>query len=91
MPNYLSADNLAGIVSNKHRITKKESREVINLIFSTIADRLRDGTETWIPLFGKFYAVQKPERMVMNPRVGRMMLGAPKVVPRVRWSGKVVE
>ncbi len=65
MPEYLSAENLAGIISKRHMLTKKESRQVIDLIFSTIAEGLRDGTETWIPLFGKFYAVRKPERMVI--------------------------
>jgi nucleoid DNA-binding protein len=86
---YISAKQLAGIISSRHRITKKEAREIIALIFSTIAEGFKNEVETWIPLFGKFCCVKKPERMVRNPREGRMMIGKPKIVPRVRWSKKL--
>jgi nucleoid DNA-binding protein len=89
--NYISAKQLAGIISSRHRITKKESREIIALIFTTIAEGFKSGTETWVPLFGKFYCVHKPEgRIVWNPREGRMMIGKAKIVPRVRWSGQIL-
>jgi DNA-binding protein HU-beta len=89
MPQYTSAKQLAGIISSQHRVTKKEAREIIDLIFSTIAEGIKNGTETWIPGFGKFYSVCKPERLVRNPREGRMVVGKPKIVPHVRWSKKL--
>lgn len=85
--NYVSANDLAGFIARKHRISKKESRQVIDLVFASIAHSLREGRETWIPEFGKFHTDQKPERPVMNPRFGRIQIGKPKVIPRIRFSG----
>ena len=45
MANYVSANALAGIVSSKHRITKVECRQIVDLIFQSIAVGLRTGTE----------------------------------------------
>ena len=90
MPQYIGAKQLAGIISSRHMVTKKEAREIIDLIFSTIAEGFKSGTETWFPLFGKFYGVRRPERMVRDPREGRMVLGAAKMVPHVRWSKKLM-
>lgn len=90
--NYLSAKQLSRIVSSKHRLTQRESRQIIDLVFSTIADGFKNGKETWIPMFGRFCAVYKPEgRIVWNAREGRMMVGRAKIVPRVRWSGQLFQ
>ncbi|MBL8029472.1 MAG: HU family DNA-binding protein [Fibrobacteres bacterium] len=84
---YMSVNDLAEIIANRHRIPKKEGRLVIDLIFSSIAHSLREGRETWIPEFGKFHTDQKPERSVMNPRIGRVQMGKAKIIPRIRFSG----
>jgi DNA-binding protein HU-beta len=88
---YMSANDLAGIIANRHRMPKKEGRQVIDLVFSSITCSLKEGQETWIPEFGKFSTDQKPERPVMNPRIGRIQIGKPKIVPRIRFSGIVKE
>jgi nucleoid DNA-binding protein len=85
--NYVSANGLATIIAGKHRMSKKEGRHVVDLIFSSITHALKDGREIWIPTFGKFYADQKPQRPVMNPRTGRVQIGKPKVIPHIRFSG----
>ena len=83
---YLSADKLACIVSDRHRITKQEARQVVDLIFTSIAIGMRDGQSIRIPQFGVFFAIERPPRMVMNPRKGMMVQGAAKVLPHIRWS-----
>jgi DNA-binding protein HU-beta len=82
----INAEMLANIVSSKHRITKLEARQVVDLIFTSIATGMQNGIQTRIPKFGVFCVQHKPARMVMNPRKGVMVQGVAKVSPRVRWS-----
>ena len=89
MANYVSANELARIVSSRHRITKVECRQIVDLIFQSIAIGLRTGTDTRVPLFGVFTSVQRPQRLVWNPRKQTKTVGAARVVPHVRWSSKL--
>jgi nucleoid DNA-binding protein len=90
MNEYLSMDQLARILSHNHRLPKFEAREIIDLIFLTISNRMSNGIETRIPRFGVFFSHLRPEKMVMNPRKRKMVWGKEKRIPHVRWSSRVM-
>jgi nucleoid DNA-binding protein len=83
---HITSDGLARLITSKHRLTLEESRQIVDQIFEKISDGLRNDVETWVVGFGKFCVQKKPSRMVVNPKTGKMFMGRPKTLPRVRWS-----
>ena len=49
---------IAETVAEKHNLTKKESAEIVDLVFDTVADALKDGAKVDIAGFGKFEVKQ---------------------------------
>ena len=49
-----NVESMAEILSEHHNLTKKESNEIIVLIFNLIADSLAEGETVDIKKFGKF-------------------------------------
>ena len=45
---------IAETVAEKHNLTKKESAEIVDLVFDTVAEALKDGAKVDIAGFGKF-------------------------------------
>ncbi|MBD3390860.1 MAG: hypothetical protein GF410_02480 [Chitinivibrionales bacterium] len=72
-------------------LTKSEARRVLNFTFEIIVESMKEGKSVKFPGFAKFYAEHRPERIVMNPRLGKKAVSAARVVPRVRFSTKVGE
>jgi len=55
-------------LAEKGKITKKQASEAIELIFSTISDKLVAGGEISIPGFGKFSVATRKARTGLNPQ-----------------------
>lgn len=56
------------IAEKKHGLTKKEAAEIIDLVFKTIADGLKDGSKVDISGFGKFEVKTRAARTGINPQ-----------------------
>ena len=45
---------LSEIIASEHHLTKKEAASIVDLLFDTISDTLKDGNKVEISGFGKF-------------------------------------
>lgn len=86
MTERITSEVLARKLFVKYRLTLLESRQILDLIFRTIADGLKHDMEVRVTGFGRFFVQHKPERMVVHPKLGKMVLGKPKVLPHICWS-----
>lgn len=59
---------IAESVAEKHNLTKKESAEIVDLVFDTVADALKDGAKVDIAGFGKFEVKTRAARTGINPQ-----------------------
>ena len=59
---------IAETVAEKHNLTKKESGEIVDLVFDTVADALKDGAKVDIAGFGKFEVKTRAARTGINPQ-----------------------
>ena len=59
---------IAETVAEKHNLTKKESAEIVDLVFDTAADALKDGAKVDIAGFGKFEVKTRAARTGINPQ-----------------------
>lgn len=57
-------------VSEKCRVSRKESCDMVESVFSIIKSTLETGEDTKIPGFGKFEVKKKQERLGRNPQTG---------------------
>lgn len=61
--------------------SKKEASELVELVFATLKDTLRQGEKVKISGFGKFEVRQKKARVGRNPQTGeQIMISARKVL-----------
>ena len=59
---------IAETVAEKHNLTKKESAEIVDLVFDTVAEALKDGAKVDIAGFGKFEVKSRAARTGINPQ-----------------------
>ena len=59
---------IAETVAEKHNLTKKESSEIVDLVFDTVAEALKDGAKVDIAGFGKFEVKTRASRTGINPQ-----------------------
>ncbi len=59
---------IAETIAEKHNLTKKESAEIVDLVFDTVADALKDGAKVDIAGFGKFEVKTRAARTGINPQ-----------------------
>ncbi len=59
---------MAEILSERHSLTKKESTEIITLIFDLIGESLSEGNSVDIKKFGKFTVKEYQARTGINPK-----------------------
>ena len=59
---------IADAVAEKHNLTKKETLDIVDLVFDTIAQGLKDGGRVDITGFGKFEVRERSGRTGVNPR-----------------------
>ena len=59
---------IAETVAEKHNLTKKEAAEIVDLVFNTVRDSLKDGAKVDIAGFGKFEVKTRAARTGINPQ-----------------------
>ncbi len=78
--------DIAGEVSEKVGISKKDAEEIIDLVLDTIKARLKNGEQVKIARFGNFIVRNKRPRKGRNPRTGEEIGITPRKVVTFRAS-----
>lgn len=60
--------SIAETLAEKHDMTKKEAAAVVDTVFDTIAESLKDGAKVDITGFGKFEVKTRAARTGINPQ-----------------------
>ena len=76
---------LVDVVYEKMGGTKKQAEELVDLVFDTITNTLREGNEVALTGFGVFSVKDRKARTARNPRTGAVVqvpaTKAPKFKP----------
>ncbi|CAN5202554.1 hypothetical protein BH23BAC3_BH23BAC3_16240 [soil metagenome] len=67
-------------IAESRNIPKTEAREVLEGIFDTLTDELRNGVGVSIPKFGTFKTRKRDSRKVYSPHHKKYMIVPPKRV-----------
>jgi DNA-binding protein HU-beta len=78
----MNKTDLANRIAEKHGVAKERAREIVDDVFSQIADALASGETVAIDKFGRFKANDRPARKGKNPKTG-----APIDIPATRAAG----
>ena len=60
--------SISEAIAEKHDLTKKEAGDIVDLVFDTISDILKDGGRVDITGFGKFEVKTRAARTGINPQ-----------------------
>lgn len=82
----LNKKMIAETVAEKHSLTKKEASEIVDLVFGTIAEGLKEGAKVDISGFGKFEVKTRAARTGINPQTKETIEIAPSKVPGFKAS-----
>ena len=82
---------LSEIVASEHNLTKKEAAAIVDLLFDTISDTLKEGNTVEITGFGKFEVRERSGRTGINPQTQERIEIAPVKVPAFRPSKSLKE
>lgn len=74
------ADIVERVYDNLGGLSKKESAEIVELVFETLKTTLEQGEKIKISGFGNFVVRQKKERVGRNPQTGDEIKIAPRKV-----------
>ncbi len=77
----MNKSELIEIVAHRGRMTKKKAEDVVNLIFDSMVDALRDGDRIEIRGFGSFVVKEYGAYTGRNPRTGESIRVSPKKLP----------
>ncbi|MFQ5559991.1 MAG: HU family DNA-binding protein [Nitrospinota bacterium] len=72
---------LAKQLSLKIKLTKKESEQLIGIVFGNIISALENGDKVELRGFGSFRVRHRASRDGRNPKTGEKVLVPPKKVP----------
>jgi len=61
------------VIHEKLGGTKKSAEDIVDLVFSTISNELKNGGEVAISGFGTFSVKDRKARKARNPRTGEMI------------------
>ncbi|MBU0508617.1 HU family DNA-binding protein [bacterium] len=73
---------LVTAVAAKTGMTKRSAEEVVNALFDTITDAVRDGDKVTVSGFGTFLLVERAARLGRNPKTGQEIHIAARKMPR---------
>jgi len=77
---------LTEIVAEEYDLTKKDAAGIVDLVFSSIADTLKDGGKVEITGFGKFEVKTRASRTGINPQTKEPIEIASSKVPGFKAS-----
>lgn len=64
---------LIDVINEKTGGTKKATEDIVDLVFDTIVNTLKNGEEVAISGFGSFVAKERKARKARNPKTGEMV------------------
>ena len=65
-----TTNEIADKIAADHKLTKAQSKAVVEAVFAAITGAAASGAETSIPGFGKFKVKDTPAREARNPSTG---------------------
>ena len=71
--------------------TKREAKQAVERIFSTIADALRSGEKVVISGFGSFHPRHTKAKKMVNPKTKKIMLISPKIKIKFKPSKHLIK
>lgn len=83
----MNKPELVAEVANQTRLTKKASREAVDVIISAITDCLAGGERATLVGFGTFQVMERKARKGVNPQTREAINIPAKRVPKLR-AGK---
>ncbi len=87
----LNKKEIAELVADKHNLTKKEASEIIDLIFETMTETLKNGNRVDISGFGKFEVKTRAARTGINPQTKEQIEIPESKVPAFKASKNLKE
>jgi len=82
---------LSEIIASEHHLTKKEAASIVDLLFDTISDTLKDGNKVEISGFGKFEVRERAGRTGINPQTKETIEISPVRIPAFKASKNLKE
>lgn len=79
------------ILSKFELASKKQAREIVEMIFETIKQTMARGEEVAISGFGTFRVARRAAREGINPRTGEKIQIAASIKPKFRASKALKE
>ena len=86
----MNKTGLVDVVYEKIGGTKKSAEDVVDLVFETITQELKNGGEVTIAGFGSFIVKERKEREARNPRTGEKVHVPATKAPKFR-AGKALK
>ncbi len=68
-------------VARSTQLTKKQAEAIVNTVFQTIVDSLKDGRKIELRGFGSFRIRRRGSRLGRNPKTGDRVEVPPKRIP----------
>jgi len=66
----MNNSDLANAIAEAHGLTKTDAKQLVDAVFTAIADAAAKGEEVSLPGFGKFKVKDSPAREGRNPSTG---------------------
>lgn len=86
----MNKSDLINLVAERLQTTKKRSEESVEAIFDIIGRAMADGDKVTVPGFGSFSSTARAARNGVNPRTGKALKIAARVVPKFS-AGKALK
>jgi len=77
----MNKSELIEVVAERGKMTKKKAEDVVNLIFDSMVDAMKQGNRIEIRGFGSFVVKDYGAYTGRNPRTGESIKVAPKKLP----------
>lgn len=87
----MNKSGLIEVLAEKAGVTKKQSEQIVNLIFDSMKDALVSGDRIEIRGFGSFMVKQYGSYMGRNPKTGEKVPVPPKKLPSFKVGKELRE
>ncbi|MDE1970016.1 MAG: HU family DNA-binding protein [Patescibacteria group bacterium] len=80
----MSKEGLVEAVQKVAEMSKSQAQEIVNTVFETITQTLKNGEEVAVTGFGTFRVSKRAARMATNPKTGEKINVPAKIVPKFK-------
>ncbi len=80
----LSTTDVADLIAEKHELSKKGAKEILNTVLETIVSSVKEDKKVVFLGFGSFEKAHRKERTGTNPSTGEKMLVAATDYPKFK-------